>query len=100
MQKVGFTELVRACLDQIVGGLECRSSGTPPMKGRVTMETTVEHQLQSAFRLRKSLSEELARAEIMSDRIPIREDIREVDKRIHELTREKVVDYIDESSLH
>ena len=60
----------------------------------------IDEQLRSAFRLRESLNQELTRCDTMSDRIPVREDIREVNKKIHELTREKVVDYVDESSLH
>ena len=68
--------------------------------GRQHVATIIDEQLRSAFRLRESLNEELAKAETMSDRIPVREDLREVNKKIHELTREKVVDYVDESSLH
>ena len=60
----------------------------------------IDEQLRSAFRLRETLTEEQARCDIMSDRIPVRKDIREINKKIHELTREKVVDYVDESSLH
>ena len=46
---------------------------------------TIDKQLESAFRLRDSLNDELSRAEIMSDRIPIREDLREVNKQISKL---------------
>ena len=46
---------------------------------------TIEEQLKSAFRLRDSLNAELSRAEIMSDRIPIREDLREVNEQISKL---------------
>ena len=46
---------------------------------------TIDKQLESAFRLRDSLNAELSRAEIMSDRIPIREDLREVNKQISKL---------------
>ena len=68
--------------------------------GRYHVAKIIDEQLRSAFRLRESLNQELARCDIMSDRIPVRKDIREVNKKIHELTREKVVDYVDESSLH
>ena len=68
--------------------------------GRYHVAEIIDEQLRSAFRLRETLTEELARCDIMSDRIPVRKDIREVNKKIHELTREKVVDYVDESSLH
>ena len=46
---------------------------------------TIDKQLESAFRLRDSLNAELSRAEIMSDRIPIREDMREVNEQISKL---------------
>ena len=46
---------------------------------------TIDKQLESAFRLRDSLNAELSRAEIMSDRIPIREDLREVNEQISKL---------------
>ena len=46
---------------------------------------TIDKQLESAFRLRDSLNDELSRAEIMSDRIPIREDLREVNEQISKL---------------
>ena len=68
--------------------------------GRHHVASIIDEQLRSAFRLRESLNQELTRCDIMSDRIPVRKDLREVDKKIHELTKEKVVDYIDESSLH
>ena len=68
--------------------------------GRHHVASIIDEQLRSAFRLRESLNQELTRCDSMSDRIPVREDIREVNKKIHELTKEKVVDYVDESSLH
>ena len=68
--------------------------------GRHHVAEIIDEQLRSAFRLRESLNQELTRCDSMSDRIPVREDIREVNKKIHELTKEKVVDYVDESSLH
>ena len=46
---------------------------------------TIEEQLKSAFRLRDSLNAELSRAEIMSDRIPIRKDLRELNGQISKL---------------
>ena len=46
---------------------------------------TIEEQLKSAFRLRDSLNAELSRAEIMSDRIPIRKELRELNGQILEL---------------
>ena len=68
--------------------------------GRHHVASIIDEQLRSAFRLRETLNQELTRCDSMSDRIPVREDIREVNKKIHELTKEKVVDYVDESSLH
>ena len=50
---------------------------------------TLDKQLESAFRLRDSLNAELSLAEIMSDRIPIREDLREVNKQISKLKIKK-----------
>ena len=50
---------------------------------------TIEEQLKSAFRLRDSLNAELSRAEIMSDRIPIRKDLRELNGQISELKIKK-----------
>ena len=53
------------------------------LKGKIV--ETIDKQLESAFRLRDSLNDELTRAEIMSDRIPIREDLREVNEQISKL---------------
>ena len=53
-------------------------------------------QLNSAFRLKESLDEELKRCETMTDRVIVRKDIREVNQKIHELTKERVMDYVDE----
>jgi len=53
------------------------------LKGKIV--ETIDKQLESAFRLRDSLNAELSRAEIMSDRIPIREDLREVNEQISKL---------------
>tara|TARA_B000000460_G_C21228886_1_gene269777 strand:- start:132 stop:323 length:192 start_codon:yes stop_codon:yes gene_type:complete len=53
------------------------------MKGKI-MET-IDEQLKSAFRLRESLNDELSRAEIMSDRIPVRKDLRELNEQISKL---------------
>ena len=65
---------------------------------------TIDKQLESAFRLRDSLNAELSRAEIMSDRIPIREDLREVNDQISKLkikqlkeTVPDMADYVDQS---
>ena len=46
---------------------------------------TIDEQLKSAFRLRESLNDELSRAEIMSDRIPVRKDLRELNEQISKL---------------
>ena len=54
-------------------------------------------QLKSAFRLKESLDEELNRCETLTDRVVIRKDIREVNQKIHELTKERVMDYVDEA---
>ena len=55
-----------------------------------------DEQLNSAFRLKESLNEELKRCETMTDRVIVRKDIREVNQKIHELTKERVMDYVDE----
>ena len=68
--------------------------------GREHVAKIIDEQLRSAFRLRESLNDELNRCETLSDRVIVRKDMREVNKKINELTREKVVDYVDESSLH
>ena len=57
------------------------------LKGKIV--ETIDKQLESAFRLRDSLNDELSRAEIMSDRIPIREDLREVNEQISKLKIKK-----------
>ena len=54
-------------------------------------------QLKSAFRLKESLDEELNQCETMTDRVIVRKDIRKVNQKIHELTKERVMDYVDES---
>ena len=46
---------------------------------------TIDKQLESGFRLRDSLNDELTRAEIMSDRIPIRKELRELNEQISKL---------------
>ena len=51
---------------------------------------TIEEQLESAFRLRDSLKDELSRAEIMSDRIPIRKDLRELNGQILKLEKQQL----------
>ena len=53
-------------------------------------------QLKSAFRLKESLDEELKRCETLTDRVIVRKDIREMNQKIHELTKERVMDYVDE----
>ena len=53
-------------------------------------------QLNSAFRLKESLDEELKRCETLTDRVIVRKDIRQMNQKIHELTTEKVMDYVDE----
>jgi len=70
--------------------------------GRYHVASMVDKELNSAFRLRETLNKELTTAETMGERIPVREDIREVDKKIKDLktSRERMADYIDESSLH
>ena len=50
---------------------------------------TIEEQLKSAFRLRDSLNVELSRAEIMSDRIPIRKELRELNGQILKLEKQQ-----------
>tara|TARA_Y100000590_G_scaffold465568_1_gene638250 strand:+ start:467 stop:799 length:333 start_codon:yes stop_codon:yes gene_type:complete len=68
--------------------------------GRYHVAGIIDEQLRSAFRLRETLNEELTRCETMTDRVVVRKDIKEVDKKISDLTRENLVNYVDESSLH
>jgi len=56
--------------------------------GRHHVASIIDEQLRSAFRLKESLTEELGRAEIMSDRIPVRKDLREINSKISKLTAE------------
>ena len=46
---------------------------------------SIEEQLKSAFRLKDSLNDELRRAETMTDRIPVRKELRELNGQILEL---------------
>ena len=50
---------------------------------------SIEAQLKSAFRLKDSLNDELRRAETMTDRIPVRKDLRELNGQISELKIKK-----------
>ena len=50
---------------------------------------SIEEQLKSAFRLKDSLNDELRRAETMTDRIPVRKDLRELNGQISELKIKK-----------
>ena len=68
------------------------------------IETSIDKELKSAYTLKESLESELTRAEIMSDRIPIREDLREVNDQISKLkikqlkeTVPDMADYVDQS---
>ena len=63
----------------------------------VGKEIDDNEQLKSAFRLKESFDEELNRCETMTDRVIVRKDIRKVNQKIHELTKERVMDYVDES---
>ena len=63
----------------------------------VGKEIDDNEQLKSAFRLKESLDEELNQCETMTDRVIVRKDIRKVNQKIHELTKERVMDYVDES---
>ena len=56
--------------------------------GRHHVASIIDEQLRSAFRLRESLNQELTRCDIMSDRIPVRKDLREINSKISKLTAE------------
>ena len=49
--------------------------------GREHVANIIDEQLRSAFRLRESLSDELNRCETLSDRVIVRKDMREVNKK-------------------
>ena len=46
---------------------------------------TIDKQLESAFRLKDSLNDDLRRAVTMTDRIPVRKELRELNGQISEL---------------
>ena len=51
---------------------------------------SIEEQLKSAFRLKDSLNDELRRAETMTDRIPVRKDLRELNGQILKLEKQQL----------
>ena len=77
----------------------------PPVENnsRMKIASIIDKEIKSAFTLKESLEEELTRQEMMSDRIPIREDLKEVKQKISELktkmreTAPDMADYVDQS---
>jgi hypothetical protein len=49
---------------------------------------------------KKMLELELSKVELMSERGEVRNDLREVNRQMNELSREHVMKYVDESSFH
>ena len=85
MHTEGIIELMNKCENELT------------FRESVGKEIDDNEQLKSAFRLKESLDEELNRCETLTDRVVIRKDIRKVNQKIHELTKERVMDYVDES---
>ena len=49
----------------------------------------IDKELSAAFSLRRSLESELSRQETMSERVVVRKDLRECNRKIKELTDEQ-----------
>ena len=56
---------------------------------RMEVARMIDKELQAAFSLRKSLESELPKQETMSERIIVRKELRECNRKIKELTDEK-----------
>ena len=56
---------------------------------RMEVAKMIDKELRSAFSLRKSLESELPKQETMSERIIVRKELRECNRKIKELTDEK-----------
>ena len=79
----------------------------PPVENnsRMKIASIIDKEIKSAFTLKESLEKELGRQETMSERIPVREDLREVKQKISELKKEMretapdMADYVDQSHM-
>ena len=77
----------------------------PPVENnsRMKIASIIDKEIKSAFTLKESLEAELGRQETMSERIPVREDLKEVKQKISELktkmreTAPDMADYVDQS---
>ena len=77
----------------------------PPVENnsRMKIASIIDKEIKSAFTLKESLEAELGRQETMSDRIPVRKDLKEVKQKISELKKElretapDMADYVDQS---
>ena len=56
---------------------------------RMEVAKMIDKELRSAFSLRKSLESELTKQETMSERVIVRKELRECNRKIKELTDEK-----------
>ena len=56
---------------------------------RMEVATLIDEELSAAFRLREYLKTELSRQETMSERVIVREDLHECNKKIEELSKEQ-----------
>ena len=52
----------------------------------------IDGELRAAFRLREQLKTELSKQETLSERVIVREDLRECNKKIEELSKEQAGD--------
>ena len=56
---------------------------------RMEVAKMIDKELSAAFSLRRSLESELTRQETMSERVIVRKDLRECNRKIKELTDEQ-----------
>tara|TARA_Y100000310_G_scaffold67599_1_gene62932 strand:- start:752 stop:961 length:210 start_codon:yes stop_codon:yes gene_type:complete len=56
---------------------------------RMEVAKMIDKELSAAFSLRRSLESELSRQETMSERVVVRKDLRECNRKIKELTDEQ-----------
>ena len=64
---------------------------------RMEVATMIDKELSAAFSLRRSLESELSRQETMSERVVVRKDLRECNRKIKELTDEQADELIEVS---
>ena len=77
----------------------------PPVENnsRMKIASIIDKEIKSAFTLKESLEEELSRQDTISERIPVREDLKEVKQKISDLkskmreTAPDIADYVDQS---